>query len=219
MTLSLDDARDLAETTGKRLGKAGKDTLEQVADLTERTFAKGSWGQLAGAAAAGFMAGAAVLSARKVAMQATTAVAGDWFAQLKAEHKLAETLFDLIEKTQEHETGKRTALFAKLTYALVKHQFEEENVIYPALRDADPDGAAKHLAAEHFDMKTYLHDLSEMAKDDPRWIRKLGEFKTLVLEHVREEEDKVFPPFHDKLSPEDNTHITKAMNREGIKLA
>jgi len=219
MNLSLDDARERAESTRDRLFDSGKEIYDQVADFTGRAFAKGSWGQLAAAAAAGFVAGVAVLGARKAAMQGMTAIAGDWFAQLKAEHRLAETLFDLILETREHETGKRTALFAKLTYALVKHQLQEENVVYPALRDADQATAAKHLAAEHFDMKTYLHELQEMAKDDPRWLKKLYQFRRLVLDHVKEEEEQIFPAFHDRLSDEQNAHIGKAMNREGIKLA
>ena len=219
MTLSLDDVRHRAEDARDNLTETGKDIYDQVADFTGRAFAKGAWGQLAGAAALGFVAGAAVLGGRKLAMQGMTAIAGDWFAQLKAEHRLAETLFDLILKTEEHETGKRTALFAKLTYALVKHQLQEENVVYPALREADQGKEAKHLASEHFDMKTYLHELNEMAKDDPRWLNKLAQFRKLVLEHVREEEEQIFPPFHEQMSAEDNAHISKAMNREGIKLA
>jgi hemerythrin superfamily protein len=219
MNLHLSEARERAEHTRDRLLDTGKDVYGQVAEVAGKAFAPGGWGQLAGAAAAGFVAGAAVLSARKVAMQATTAVAGDWFAQLKAEHRLAETLFDLILATREHETGKRHALFSKLTYALVKHQLEEENVVYPALREADQATAAKHLAAEHFDMKSYLHELNEMPKDDPRWLAQVRHFRRLVLDHVREEEEQVYPAFHGRLSPEHNAHITRAMNREGIKLA
>jgi hemerythrin superfamily protein len=174
---------------------------------------------MAGMAALGFVVGVAALGVRKVAMQATTAVAGDWFAALKADHKLVDALFGLLLKTGEHETAKRHLLFSKIAYALAKHQFEEEHVIYPALRDGGGAETPKHLDAEHFDMKTYVHQLLELPKDDPRWIKKVASLHHLLQAHVREEEEIVFPALHDRLSSKENAHLTRAMHREGIKLA
>ncbi len=178
-----------------------------------------SWLPLAGVAAAGFAAGVAVLAARKLGMQATTAIAGDWFRQLKLEHRLAEALFEAGLRTKSRETGKRTLILAHLAYALIKHGLQEEAVIYPALRDDGKNGVAKSLAAEHFDIKTYLHDLAEMRKDDPRWIEVWSAFYKLIKHHVAEEEQDVFPAFHERLSAKQNAHLTRAMNREGVKLA
>lgn len=220
MAFGMDEAREFASDAGERIVDTGKEAANWVGKAARSFGERGSWAQLAGVAAVGFVAGAAVLSARKAAMQATTALPGDWFAQLKTEHRLAETLFDALLKTKDHETGKRTALFAKLSYALLKHGLQEETVIYPALRDSGgANGSAKHLASEHFDIKTFLHELSETPKDDPRWIATLRAFNDLVRQHVREEEEEIFPPFHEQMSDEDNRHLTRAMNREGIKLA
>lgn len=174
---------------------------------------------VAGAAVAGFVAGVALLSGRKLAMQATTAVAGDWFAQLKAEHRQVEALFKAVHLTKDKDVAKRTALLAHIAYALLKHGVQEETVIYPAMRGAQDEAPAKQLAAEHFDIKTYLHELSEMDKDSPKWMKKLKVLEDLVAEHVREEEDELFPALRARLSAEENAHLTKAMNREGIKLA
>jgi hemerythrin superfamily protein len=169
--------------------------------------------------AAGFAAGVVVLGARKLAMQGMTAIAGDWFRQLKVEHKLAEALFETGLRTKTHETGKRTAILAHLAYALLKHGLQEETVIYPALRAVDEGEAAKALAAEHFDIKSYLHNLAEMPKDDPMWIQLWGSFHKLVKHHVREEEEEIFPKFYKRMTPKQNRHLTAAMNREGVKLA
>lgn len=196
---------------------------EDLSHWVERTGAplrpSASWLKFAGIAAIGFAAGVGVLNARKLGMQATTAVAGDWFAQLKAEHRLAEALFEAGLKTRDRDTAKRTAILAKLAYALTKHALQEEAVIYPALRGADRSDAAKDLAAEHFEIKTFLHDLSEMEKDDPLWLPTWSRFHDLVKEHVGEEEQTVFPAFHGANSTRENLRLTAAMNREGIKLA
>lgn len=171
------------------------------------------------ALAGGFALGVALLGGRKVGMQLTTAVAGDWLRQLKAEHRMAQGLFELGLRTREHETGKRTAILAHLAYALLKHGVQEETVVYPTLRDHGADKAAVNLADEHFDIKTYLHRLAETPKNDPRWIKLWREFYDLVAHHIREEEDKVFPPMHAALTDRQNRKLTLAMNREGVKLA
>jgi hemerythrin superfamily protein len=179
---------------------------------------KTQWGHLAGMAALGFVAGATALGVRKVAMQAVTHHS-DWFESLKADHRLVEKLFETLLKTRETEAAKRKLLLSKLTYALTKHALEEENVVYPALREANRELAAKRLAGEHFDMKSLLHELAETPKADPQFIAKIEELRTLVAGHVREEEEDLYPAFRDSLSPEENFKLTKAINREGLKLA
>ena len=172
-----------------------------------------------GAAAAGFAAGVVLLAGRKAGMQLTTAVTGDWLRQLEAEHRQAEFLFKLGSKTREHQTVRRTAILGHLAYALLKHGLQEETVIYPAMRELGTGDEPAKLAAEHFEIKTYLHRLAETPKDDPKWIRDWNDFHELVAHHVREEEDEVFPELHERLSAKENRHLTFAMNREGVKLA
>jgi hemerythrin superfamily protein len=179
---------------------------------------KAHWAMIAGVAAVGFVAGAAALGARKVAMQALTHHA-DWVKSLEADHRLAETLFDALLKTRDSQRTKRKLLLSKLTYALAKHQFEEENVVYPALREANRELAAKRLAGEHFDMKSCLHELNEMAMDDPEFLTRVDALRVMVASHVREEEEDIFPAFRDGMSEAENLKLTKAINREGLKLA
>ena len=78
---------------------------------------------------------------------------------------------------------------------------------------------SKELAAEHFEMKTYLHELDRMEKDDPRWLGKLKAFRKLVKEHVRQEEEHVFPELKSRLSPEENARLTRDMLKEAARLA
>jgi hemerythrin superfamily protein len=213
----LSDARHFLAGARTRLGD--QDVMARAAKAADRLAGRGSLARLATAAAVGFVLGAGALGVRKLAMQATTGVAGDWFAALKADHKLVDTLFGLLLKTQEHETTRRHLLISKIAYALAKHQFEEEHVIYPALRDGGRAETPKHLDAEHFDMKTLMHELMELPKNDGRWLKKATALHKLIQEHVREEEEIVFPALHGRLSRAENAKLTRSMHREGLKLA
>lgn len=222
MTFTL---HDLTSTkTRRRARKMRRELQHRTSDYAALAAEQKGWAKYAGVAAVGFIAGAVAISSRKLAMQATTAIAGDWLHQLKLEHREVEKLFDLVNATQTGDTGKRTALLAHIQYALLKHGLQEETVIYPALRDGHHGDAphaqsAKQLAAEHFDIKTYLHELAETPKDDPKWMSTMRELQTLIAAHVREEEEDIYPPFHEKLSKAENAKLTAAMNREGVKLA
>lgn len=225
MTLVLSDPRSLlGDIRGRRRGDPRsraerKDVIARAADRAVKLAGRSRWSRLAGMAVLGFVAGAAALGARKVAMQATTGLAGDWFAALKADHKLVGGLFDVLLETRDDETTKRHLLFSKIVYALAKHQFEEEHVIYPALRHGGRAETPKHLDAEHFDMKTFMHDLSELPKGDALWLGKARALAKLVKEHVREEEEIVYPALKARLTAKENAHLTRAMHREGLKLA
>jgi hemerythrin superfamily protein len=176
-------------------------------------------GAVAGAAGVGFVAGVATGAARKVAAQAiTTAGNADWLEALKSEHKQAAAVFEMLEKTTEKDTGKRKAGIQKLEYALTKHGIEEENVIYPALRQADQEAAAKHLYDDHSDIKTFIFELKEMEKDDPQWLPKLQAFYALIKEHVREEEEEIYPAFKAKMSADQNAKLSKSMQIMGMKV-
>lgn len=179
----------------------------------------GGLGRMAGALAVGALAGLAMSQGKKLMAQGPSMVAGDWSDALKTEHRMVERLFDVLLGTTEDQTMKRDGLLAKIAYALTKHGVEEENVIYPALKRAKPDGAADHLAHDHAQIKSFIFELKEMASSDPRWIVRAREFQQLVEAHVRQEEDEVFPMLMASLSAEENARLTKLMNWEGYKVA
>ena len=174
-----------------------------------------------GAAALGFIAGAIAISpARKLAMQGTEAmIGGDWFDTLKAEHKVVEKLFDLLFQTDETDVKKRQGLLTKIAYNLNKHAVQEENVVYPALRRVD-EAQAKHLVSDHGDIKATLADLQyNLPKDSPQWIAAARALWSTIQQHVREEEDEIYPSMRERMSEEDNASLTKRMHWEGIKIA
>ncbi|MGZ8328514.1 MAG: hemerythrin domain-containing protein [Allosphingosinicella sp.] len=183
------------------------------------SFGGGNAGVLAGAAIAGAAVGLAANFGRKFLMQMPSAAAGDWFDALKAEHKATLAVFDKIEATSDSQTTMRTTLLMKLKYALTKHAHEEETVIYPALRQANSAHDADALNAEHGYVKTYLYELETLAKDSPDWLARARDFRAMLEEHIRMEEDEVFPAFKKVMSEEQNAKLTSLINKEGFKMA
>ena len=170
-------------------------------------------------AAAGVATGLLANLLRKAVVQAPTVFAGSWDQALAAEHAAALKIFDLIEKTDDTATARRSFLLMQLKHAVGKHAFQEENVVYAMMRDQGLTEAADHLNHDHGYVKQYFFDLTEMAKDDPAWLPKVREFRGMIEKHMREEEDDLFPRLRSQLTEEQNTHVTAAMNKEGLKLA
>lgn len=100
--------------------------------------------------------------------------------------------------------------------ALDKHAHQEEMVIYPALREAGQVAEADELNGEHGYVKTYLYDLSRMSADDENWATTVREFRQLVAEHAKMEEDQVFPALKSALDEQSNDELTAEMNRDGF---
>ena len=181
-------------------------------------FFGGNAGLLIGAAAAGAAFGIAANFGRKAIMQLPS-VAGSWDEALKHEHALTLALFDQLEATSDDAVATRAGLIKKLKYALTKHAVAEENVIYPALREAGEKAGADELNAEHGQVKDYLYQLENMAKDSRFFLNKVREFRTLLEDHIREEEETLFPRLKARLGEEKNKKLTHAMGRESLKMA
>ena len=176
-------------------------------------------GALIAVGAAGLAIGLAANVARKFAVQAPTMLSGEWDQALAAEHKLTLKVFDALEATTEKNTTKRSTLLMNLKHMLAKHALEEENVVYPALRDIGDTESADHLNNDHGYVKQYLYDLSAIPKDSPAWIVKLRQFRSDIERHMREEETDLFPKLKGRLSAEKNHELTALVNKEGLKLA
>jgi hemerythrin superfamily protein len=177
-------------------------------------------GVLIGAAVAGAAVGLAANVGRKMLVQlGAGGVTGDWFDALKAEHEATLAIFDKIEATRDDQATTRSHLLTKLKYALTKHAHQEEAVVYPALRQANLTHDADALNAEHGYVKTYLYELENMANDSPEWLARIRDFRAMLQEHMRMEEDEVFPAFRNQMNEKQNAKLTATMNKEGFKMA
>ncbi len=109
---------------------------------------------------------------------------------LKAQHRLAEQLFEEIEQASSPDAKRQ--LMQELADKLMLHMDLEENVFYPAVSEVD-EGQVKHSYEEHADVKPILSRLLQMQGDDPEFSVQLQKAKELVQHHVQEEEQELFP--------------------------
>ena len=125
-------------------------SAKEAKSSTARTIAIGA----VGGVAAGLLANLA----RKAAVQAPSALAGNWDKALAAEHAAALKIFDLLEKTTEEDPVKRASLLAQLKHTVGKHAWQEENVIYTMMRDH----GLTEASAFSFVQKTAMRDRQTM---------------------------------------------------------
>lgn len=177
-------------------------------------------GVIATAAVAGAAVGFAANIGRKLIMQAATAGGHTaWDEALKAEHEATLAVFDKIEATKDSQTTLRSTLLTKLKAALSKHAIEEENVVYPAMREANFAHDADSLNGEHGYVKTYLYELENMSKDSPDFLPRVRDFRSMIEEHMKMEENEVFPRLRETMTEEQNRKLSMTMHKEGLKLA
>lgn len=208
-----------AEENPTRTTKAPASTRTAARRPASRRKPGNRTAAMIGIAAAGLATGLLANLGRKVAMQAPTALTGDWLEGVKAEHKAALALFDALQATDSDHARRRGMLLMQLKHALAKHAFTEENVLYPALREWGDKADADKLNHDHGYVKQYLYTLENMAKDAPDFLMQVAEFRETLEAHIREEEQDVFPKLHAALSEAKNKALTTAANREGFKLA
>jgi len=182
-----------------------------------------SWGDnagpLIGAALAGAAIGFAANIGRKFAMQGMEAVAGDWFEMLKKDHDEIQKLTEQMLATDETQTWKRSMLLMKLAHKLDKHSYEEETVIYPALREDNDTADADRLDTEHGHVKTLIFELKQMDSDSTGWLEKVRKLRDSLDEHIRMEEEQILPKLRRDLDEDQNANLTSMVNRAGFMMA
>jgi len=182
-----------------------------------------SWGDNAGPLIAAGLAGVAIGVAanlgRKLAMQGLESSAGDWFDMLKRDHDEIQNVLEQMLATDETQTWKRSMLLMKLAHKLDKHSYEEETVIYPALREDNNMVEADQLETEHGHVKTLIFNLKQMDGDSPTWLETVRKLRDSLDEHIRMEENEVFPRLMQDLDEEKSAQITKMVNKAGFMMA
>jgi hemerythrin superfamily protein len=210
-------SRNASSTKSTRASSGGRTRANRSNGSDRSAF---SWGDSTGPLLAAGLAGAAIGIAanygRKFITQAVSGLSGDWDEVLAAEHDLTLAVFDKMLATDASQTWKRNMLLMQLTHMLDKHAHEEEMVVYPALREANQAAEADELNGEHGYMKTFLYELGQMEADHPMWLDKVREFRALVAEHAKMEEEQVFPAFKTNLDASQNARITSLVNQDGF---
>ena len=185
----------------------------------QSAFRWGSTGAIAGAALGGAALAIAANLGRKFFTQALSGSQGNWADSLAAEHESVLAIFDKMLATDSSQTMQRKMLLMKLGYALDKHSYAEEHVVYPALREANDAADAEELETEHGEVKEFLYRLHHMEYDAPNWLETIREFRQAVEAHARMEEDQIFPRLRSEIDDELDARITKEVNKAGFMMA
>ena len=115
----------------------------------------------------------------------------DVIESLKADHRKVEGIFEQLESG----SGDRGALIEQLIQEVKVHALAEEQVVYPAIRDAVGDSPVDEAEQEHQQVQELLDRLEPLAPDDAEVDTILQELKQNIQHHVEEEEGEVFPKF------------------------
>jgi len=132
-------------------------------------------------------------TARKApARKAAAPRAQEATAMLRADHKLVSSLFDEFEKTRS--AGKKAKLVAQICKELTVHTQIEEEIFYPAVKEALKDHELVPEAnVEHQSVKDLIAQVEGVEPGDEMYdarVKVMGEF---VKHHVKEEQNEMFP--------------------------
>ena len=127
-------------------------------------------------------------------MAKTRSRASGAIEMLKADHDKVKKSFKEFEKLGEDDHATAQELVKATCEDLKVHTTLEEEIFYPALREAlDDEDLLNEAAVEHETAKMLIEQLENMGPDDPNFratFTVLGEY---VLHHVKEEEGEMFP--------------------------
>ena len=119
----------------------------------------------------------------------------DAIAMLTADHKKVKGLFDDFQKlkAQDDSGDARAALVTHICQELTVHARLEEEIFYPAVRNAIEDGDLMDEAAvEHSCAKELIAQLEEMDPEDDLYDAKVTVLGEQIVHHVKEEEGDMF---------------------------
>jgi len=118
----------------------------------------------------------------------------DAIALLKQDHRTVSALFEEFEKADEDE---QSAIAQRVCQLLTVHATIEEELLYPAAKQAFEDEENEDLVneaeVEHGSAKELIAKIEGMSSDDEHFkatVTVLGEY---IKHHVKEEENELFP--------------------------
>ena len=120
----------------------------------------------------------------------------DAFALLQEDHKRVQKMFKQFEKLDHQEdTEEMRALVDTACQELEMHAALEEEVFYPALREAigeEQMELMEEAEIEHDTAKQLIASLREMQPGDPKYAATFTVLGEYVKHHVEEEESEMF---------------------------
>jgi hypothetical protein len=104
-------------------------------------------------------------------------------------------MFEQFEKLGDRAHAKKKTLADDICTALTLHSMVEEEIFYPAVREAvkDADDMMDEAVVEHASAKDLIAQLQEMDPEDELYDAKVKVLGEQIEHHVKEEEKEMFP--------------------------
>lgn len=116
---------------------------------------------------------------------------------LKADHERVKGILSQLSESTDRALKKRTELLAKLEMEVSIHTRLEEEILYPAFKEAgDKEEAEMYYEAkeEHRTVDSLvLPDLKNTDPSQPEFAGRVKVVKELLEHHIEEEEEEMFP--------------------------
>lgn len=133
--------------------------------------------------------------------------ATDAITLLTKDHREAETLFGKIEActgNDDKTLSRKRDLAEEVVTELIRHSIAEEEYLYPAVRDALPDGdqIADREISEHSEAEKTMKKLEGLSPDNIEFDAAFRTLVTQIKAHVSEEEGELFPRLQQVCTPE-----------------
>jgi iron-sulfur cluster repair protein YtfE (RIC family) len=113
---------------------------------------------------------------------------------LETDHREVEDLFAKAESTSG---AARQQVATKIASELTLHTEVEEQIVYPAMREAGLNDLVDEAEQEHKTVKQLVARLETMDAMSDGVESVLNELKSNVEHHVQEEESEAFPKFRE----------------------
>lgn len=113
---------------------------------------------------------------------------------LKEDHATVKKAFKEFEKIDHEDTATMKEMVTMVCNELKVHTTIEEEIFYPAVREAIEDEDLMNEAqVEHQSAKDLIAQLEGMEADDPLYAATFTVLGEYVQHHVKEEESEMFP--------------------------
>jgi len=113
-------------------------------------------------------------------------------AMLRADHKHVSALFEEYEKARA--ATKKKDLVAQICSELTIHAQIEEEIFYPAVKQALKDHElVPEATVEHATLKDLIAQVKDVEPDGEMFDAKIKVLSEYVKHHVKEEQNEMFP--------------------------